>query len=247
MVKRKFVIYSILGIILILMLYFGYKTYQVFHDNKKTDEEINKIKDEVIINDVITPLPSSGDTEPDNVEESLPLDFDKLKRINGDTVGWIRIDYTNIDYPIVKGSDNVYYLNHSFYRESNVNGWIFENSSNSSNFDDENTVIFGHNTNGHTMFSELKDIYNGDLGNDITIYVYLENKTLSYKVFSIYLEDPNNTINISRYTNKDIVEYMESKSKIRMAANAFEDDKILTLSTCNNVTSDRLILHAKLI
>ena len=245
--KRKIVVYSILSIILILILYFGYKSYQILHDNKKTEDEINKIKDEVIINDDVTPLPSSDDTEPTETEPALPLDFEKLKSINSDTVGWIRIDYTNIDYPIVKGRDNVYYLNHSFYKKENVNGWIFENSSNSSNFDDENTVIFGHNTNGHTMFSELKDIYNGDLGTDITIYVYLENKTLSYKVFSIYLENPNNTSNISKYTNKEIVEYMMNKSKIRMSANAYEDDKILTLSTCNNVTNDRLILHAKLI
>lgn len=246
--KKKIVIYSILAIILILMAYFGYKFYQLIHDNKKINNEINKIKDEVVIEDTVPDKKEDDDKTDDTyVEPKLPLDFQKLRSLNSDTVGWIRIDHTNIDYPIVKTNNNTYYLNHSFYKESNVNGWIFENASNSSAFDDENTIIFGHNTNAKTMFSELKDIYNGDLGTDITINIYLENRILNYKVFSVYLENPNNTSNISKYTNSEIIKYMVNKSKLKIGANVSEEDKIITLSTCNNVTNDRLVLHAKLI
>lgn len=247
MQKKRIIFYALLVIIFLLMIYFGYKFYQLARDNKKTDDEIEKIKNEVIIENV--PAPASDNNEPEDtyVEPKLPLDFAKLKSINSDTVAWIRIDHTNIDYPIVKANNNSYYLDHSFYKESNVNGWIFENAANSSFFDDDNTVIFGHNTNGKTMFSELKDIYNGDLGTDITVNIYLDNAILSYKVFSVYLENPNNTSNISKYTNEDTVKYMVDKSKFKMVTTATEEDKILTLSTCNNVTNDRLILHAKLI
>ena len=119
------------------------------------------------------------------------------------------------------------------------------NSNNELDNADKNTVIFGHNTNGYTMFSELKNIYNGEYGSTIYITVYLENEKINYQVFSIYLENPNNTSNISKYLNQDIIDYMVSKSKFKTDLQVTEEDKILTLSTCNNVTNDRLVLHAK--
>ena len=239
--KQKIVLNIILIIILILIIYFGYKIFNTYKDNKSIEKEIDKIKEEVVIEED-NPL----DTEEDiQVEEKLTLDFDKLKSINEDTVGWIRVSNTDIDYPIVKGNDNSYYLNHSFYKDVNMNGWIFENSNNSSNFEDENTILFGHNTNGTTMFSELKGIYNGDYGSDINITIYLEDNTISYKVFSIYLEDPNNTKVISKYTNIYILDEIKNKSNIDFNVSINEDDKILTLSTCNNITEDRIIIHAK--
>ena len=95
------------------------------------------------------------------------------------------------------------------------------------------------------MFSELKNIYNGELGNTIYITIYLENEKINYQVFSIYLENPNSTSNISKYLNQDIINYMVDKSKIKTGVHVTEDDKILTLSTCNNVSNDRLVMHAK--
>ena len=148
--------------------YFSFKIYHTLSDNKKIKEEINKIKEEVIIEPDV-PEENDDDNDDETTEYKLPMDFSKLKSINSDTVAWIKVDNTNIDYPIVKTTNNIYYLNHSFYKTSNINGWIFENSDNSSNFTDENTIIFGHNTNGYTMFSEIKNIYNGELGN--TIYI----------------------------------------------------------------------------
>lgn len=245
MSKRKKIANIIIGIIIILIAYFSYEIVKTLNDNKKIDKEIAKIKEEVIIKEE----EEKKEEEPEETEEptevKLPLDFNKLKSINSDTVAWIKVDNTNIDYPVVKASNNTYYLSHSFYKTSNINGWIFESSENSSNFDDANTVIFGHNTNGYTMLSELKDIYNGILGTNINITVYLENSIINYKVFSIYLEKPENTGNISKYLNQKIIDYMKDKSKLKIDVDVNEGDQILTLSTCNNVTEDRLILHAK--
>ena len=244
MSKKKIIVLIILLIILSLISFFSYKIYKTLHDNKKIDEEITKIKEEVIIEKKEEEKPTEEPTTEEPVSEKLPMDFNKLKSINSDTVAWIKINNTNIDYPVVKGSDNTYYLDHSFYKEKNINGWIFENAANSSNFTDENTVLFGHNTNGYTMFSEIKDIYNGMHGTNINITIYLENNTLNYKVFSVYLENPNNTSNISKYVNEAIIKDMKAKSKLAIDADINEDSKILTLSTCNNITNDRLVLHA---
>ena len=236
----------IILIIIILIIYFCYQTYITYRDTKKIGEEVIKVKAEIII-DKEPPKEELVKTNEDNnyVPKKLTFDFQKLKSINSDTVGWIKINNTNIDYPIVKGKDNSYYLNHSFYKYQNINGWIFENSQNSPYFDDDNTVIFGHNTNARTMFSELRDIYKGKLGNDINIYIYLENESFTYKVFSIYLSKPSETTNITKYLNDDIVSSMKNNSKLNFNIDATSEDKILTLSTCNNITSDRIIMHAK--
>ena len=246
MPKRKIIFTIILITIIALACYFGYKMYKTYRDNLLSIDEANQIKELVIINDEnlpeIHPIESSPDDTPS--EPKLTLDFAKLKSINKDTVAWIKVANTNIDYPVVKGSNNTYYLNHSFYKNNNINGWIFENYQNSSLFDDDNTVIYGHNTNAKTMFSEIKDIYKGLLGTNIIITVYLEDTEINYKVFSVYLESPDNTTNLSRYLNDDIVANMKNKSKLMIDSNVSGDSKILTLSTCNNVTSDHIILHA---
>ena len=248
MQKRKIIISVILTLILLFISFFIFKIYRILSDNKKIDDEITKIKDEVIIESNENDNKENKQDEvgqPSIIENKLTMDFNKLKTINSDTVGWIKINNTNIDYPIVKGNDNTYYLNHSFYKENNINGWIFMNSNNSSSFTDDNTILFGHNTNSKTMFSELRDIYKGNLGNQIDITIYLENDILNYKVFSIYLENPNNTGNISEYTNDATVNNMKQKSKLNINVEVTKDDQILTLSTCNNVTEDRIIMHAK--
>ena len=245
MSKKKVIIYLVLAIIIALIGLMVYKIMKTINDNEKTKKEIVKIKEEVIIDTTVSDDDTEEPTEEPVEETKLPLDFNKLKAINSDTVAWIKVNNTNIDYPVVKTNNNTYYLNHSFYKDNNINGWIFENSENASDFTDENTIIFGHNTNGYTMFSEIKDIYNGMYGTSIYITIYLENNVLNYQVFSVYLEDPKNTSNISKYINQAIIDKMKEKSKLIIDSDVKKGDKILTLSTCNNVTNDRLVLHAK--
>lgn len=245
MVKKK-IITILFIIILVLISYYVFQIYKTLNDNNKTNNEILKIKDEVIIKeDDIIEKPDDNKDDNSYQPEKLIMDFNKLKDINSDTVGWIKINNTNIDYPVVKGNDNEYYLNHSFYKDNNINGWIFLSSDNSSSFTDDNSVIFGHNTNSYTMFSELRDIYKGKLGNDIYVTIYTEAGAINYQVFSIYLEDPNSTSNISKYLNQSIINYMKNKSNLNIDIDVLESDKILTLSTCNNMTNDRLVMHAK--
>lgn len=241
--KKKTILIILLLIIFLLIIYFSYRIFLNYKDDNEIKQELKEIKNEVII----------PKEEPKNIDESkekeeiskLELDFNKLKSINNDTVAWIRVSGTDIDYPIVQSTDNSYYLNHSFYKDINMNGWIFENSNNNKDFNDENTVLFGHNTNSSTMFSELKGIYKGEYGNSIKISIYLENNNYTYKVFSIYLDSPNNTTSISEYTNSYTLKEMKDKSKINFNIDITENDRILTLSTCNNITDDRIIMHAK--
>ena len=238
---NKTLLYFILIILTSGIIYCIYQIMLTIKDNQTIEKETINIKKDL---NIITTDISEGKLIT-NEKEKLTLDFTKLKQINEDTIGWIKVSNTNIDYPIVKTNNNDYYLNHSFYKNENRNGWIFANSENNTSFTDANTVLFGHNTNSKTMFSELKDIYKGILGTNITITIYLENNILNYKVFAIYLEKPEQTKSINKYINQDIIDEIIQKSKINFNISVTETDKILTLSTCNNTTEDRIIMHAK--
>jgi len=117
-----------------------------------------------------TPEPAPSPSEPGREdappETALPeltetpppwpaVDFQALSAINPDVVGWISIDGTGIDYPIVQGKDDKYYLDHLFTGEKGRAGCIFLDSENAADFSDPNSVIYGHYLNDGTMFSPL--------------------------------------------------------------------------------------------
>ena len=74
--------------------------------------------------------------------------FDKLLTINPDTVGWLTVNNTKINYPVVKGKDNDYYLKRDYNQNKNSMGWIYMDYRNSINILSQNTIIYGHNING---------------------------------------------------------------------------------------------------
>ena len=73
------------------------------------------------------------------------VDFKALKKINQEIVAWIRIPDTSIDYPVVQGNDDSYYLTHTFKKTEHVAGAIFLDSDNNADFSDDKNIIYGHN------------------------------------------------------------------------------------------------------
>lgn len=242
--RKKYILNIFLIISIITLIYSIYSIINLYKDNKSTQKIIEKIQFEVI-EELPNVIEKKTKTIQTKENYNLSLGFEKLKKINNDTVAWIKIIGTNIDYPIVQTTNNEYYLNHSFDKTDNQNGWPFLNSDNNKNFNDNNTVLFGHNTNNISMFSQLKDIYNNKFGNSIDIYIYLENKIIKYKVFSIYLEKPTNVSSISKFITDNTLKQNIKKSKINFKTDVTDKDYILTLSTCNNTTDDRIIMQAK--
>ncbi len=244
MKNKRMILTIILSLFVLLLIYSFYHIYNIVNDEEVTEKIINEVKDNIVID--YSTISDDEDILENEENEYLERNFEKLKDINDDTIGWIYVDGTNIDYPIVQGEDNDYYLNHSFYRESNSNGWIYMNYKNSSDFSDQNTIIYGHNTNGRTMFSDLKKIYDRELDSK-NIKIYLEDDILTYQIFSIYLVDSNDSLSISKYVSDISINEFIKRSKIDFNIDVNDDDKILTLSTCHNVTDKRIIVHAKLI
>ena len=156
-------------------------------------------------------------------EAQSPIDFTKLHQINEDIIAWISIPGTNIDYPVVRGIDNEYYLTHDIYKRKNQNGSIFLNVNNKKDLTDPNIVLFGHNTNSENMFSDLKKIYETKEPKEIILYT--ENDILKYQITESYLVKKNDD---SPY-------------------NIQTQTKELTLSTCFNQDSRRIIIKAQFV
>jgi len=232
--KRKYQIYIINIIIIILVGVFLFSTYCLIRISY-FKESAKKTNDK-IIKEVMIPKDSSNSEE--NEEDDLTINFSKLKEINSDVVGWIYIPGTKINYPIVK-RDNWYYLNHDIYKKYNILGSIFMNQFNQTDFSDSNTILFGHNNHqDHLMFTDLKDIYDGILGNELSVYIYTENETYVYQVSAAYLASPSDETPLNTKTN-----FFE-RTEREFLYDKGESMKTLTLSTCYEDSSQRIIIHA---
>lgn len=184
-------------------------------------------------------------------EKKYQIDFKKLESINGDTVGYIKVYGTDIDYIVVQGEDNSYYLEHNFNKERNVAGWVFADYKNQFDGSDKNIVIYGHNMRNGTMFGTLdKALKKEWMDNEQNRIIYLvtKDKTIKYEVFSVY------EIADEDYYIKTEFEYGEFDDFVNtVSQRSFEDfgvkindtDSILTLSTCGNNNKYRTVLHAK--
>ena len=133
---------------------------------------------------------------------------------NEDYRGWLNVENTNIDYPILQSYDNQYYLDKDINREYLMSGSIFMNYLNDG-FNDENTVLFGHNMRNGTMFAQLRKYKDRDFfyGNN-NINIELSNgETLKYEVFSVYVTDVEDNYIQTKFDNAN--EYKELLDRIK--------------------------------
>ena len=183
----------------------------------------------------------------------IDVDFNQLKEKNSDTIGWIQVNGTNINYPFVQTSNNEFYLNHSFDKSYNKAGWVFMDYRNNKTDYDKNTIIYAHGRMDNTMFGSLrKVITNGWLNNknNYVIKLSTEKENTLWQVFSVYkIPTTNDYIQVNFTDNEKFLEFKNmllKRSAFNFNTNVNENDKILTLSTCYN-DSDKVVLHAKLI
>lgn len=227
-------------IVIIIFLLSAYKLIEKHISNKKANEVYSELQE---IKENLT----------ENNEESLEEEVLDLSYINEDYRGWITIENTNIDYPILQGEDNDYYLSRDINKEYLKSGSIFLDYRNN-NFDDKNTVIYGHSMRNGTMFGQLKYFKeSGALDENKYIYILSpEGKTLKYEIFSVYTSDINdNYIETSFNSDEEYKEFLDKiceKSLFPVNIDISTEDKILTLSTCSyEYENARTVIHGKLI
>ena len=208
---------------IVCFLVSGFQIAKWLIETSKTENEYKDLATQVAIGDV-------------NLEE-------------GRVIGWIKIDNTTINYPIVRTDNNEYYLKRNFYKESSVSGAIFADCRNTKTLVDKNIVVYGHNMKNGSMFADLTDLYQGKLGKDITVNIYTEQKQLDFKVFSCYNTEPdeyslNTSITESNYDK--FITNLKNRSEQVFDTNPMNSNQVLTLSTCSNNGNNRIIVHAAL-
>lgn len=206
-----------------------------------------------------SPASSEGNSSQEPVLADNPVDFNALKAENPDIIGWISIPGCNIDYPVLQSADDMeedYYLNHSREKKSSVYGAIYIQKLNSDNFSDPNTVIYGHNMLNGTMFGTLKKFRNKEFFEENQyIYIYTPGHILTYKLYSAFVYDDRHILNsFNFYNNKEYGSFLNQTlnpksmvKNVREGVSVTTDDRIITLSTCTSVDTERYLVEGVLI
>lgn len=186
------------------------------------NKEIEELIDEVFIDD--------------SVIEENKIDWNYLKSINEDIIGWIEIERTQINYPILKDNDNIYYLNHNYLKNYNSNGSIF--TLDEKPFENSETLLYGHNMKNGTMFSILGNYLNKDfLFSHQKIKIYTPSKNYEGIIFSSYsIGIGTEKNNISNLSFDKRIEYYKNSSKVNVD-NVKTSNKIIKLSTCSYINN----------
>ena len=195
----------------------------------------------------------------DELENYNPIDhheekgFYQLEQKYPDVKGWISIEGTHIDYPLLQSEDNVKYLDHNAFGDYVVTGSIFLDYRFNANFTNFNTIIYGHHVPTGDMFGDIKKFTDKEFFDNHrfgTIYYNGEEKEL--EIFGI-LEVDAYDMNIYRPLSNNIEEnqayyqYLLSKATYKRDVSVTSEDKICLLSTCFlDVTNGRHILLAKI-
>ncbi len=237
------IIFFIVAYICIIAVFFQEFYFYISKSNiDKLNEEINNV-----------PLETEDENEITDEAHSLKEVFSTLLEINDETVGWLTVNNTNINYPIVQHSDNDYYLHRNFYKTKTSSGWVFMDYRNSTAELDDNTIIFGHRLKDNTMFGSLDNVIYSDWytnKENLTVKFNTLNKNMNWQVFSIYRVEYTIDYLKTEFQNKqefdEFINLITNRSVYNFKVSIDYGDKILTLSTCVSY-NDRLVLHAKLI
>lgn len=185
---------------------------------------------------------------------SFTVDWDALRAINPDVVGWIYVPGTTVNFPIVHGTDDKHYLKTDFYGQTSwvSFGSIFLSAANAADFSDANNIVYGHHMNDGSMFSPFADFGDADTFNGHrTVYVFTPTANYQLTTFSIVhcaADDPlAQTAFASEQERQAYVQDKVDRSVVTVAGlpSAADMKHTFAFSTCDNLASNgRWVLFA---
>lgn len=267
-ININFIKVSLGAVILVIIFMIGINYYKNYVDEQHYLGIENNLKEIIKVNqkkteeenplDVIEPGDEDLTTTTTTTTTVYDIQYEKvfstLQEINKDTVGWLTVNNTRIDYPVVQAKDNDYYLRRDYYQNKNRHGWIFMDYRNNPDELNENTIIYGHNLANQTMFGTLRYALNSywykKSANQIITF-NTPNENMKFQIFSIYtIPTTNDYLDITFPTTdayQSYIDLVKGRSIYDFNIEVTTGDKILTLSTCANGNDKRLVIHAKLI
>lgn len=254
------------SLVVLVITYIGISNYIALKQVTGIQNDLAKVIEETDPKDIIEKKNEENKQEAIEQAEEKEEPVEEIKLItnenlasllsvNEEVIGELKVNNTNVDYPVVQAKDNDYYLNHNINKDKNANGWVFMDYRNNSMNIDKNNIIYGHNMYySGVMFGSLhkttnKSWYTNPENQIITYNTLYEN--MQFQIFSIYrVPKTNDYLKVFFKDDNDFLEFINMISKrsiydfhVPVGAN----DKILTLSTCSNNGTKRLVIHAVLI
>lgn len=265
MKKNIGVLCLLIIIIITSLITLGYSTYQIIlwgKDNNKIDTQMEEVEEIVEIKEVpdgekvelVNPTQNKKDPYWDYIKLNfIDVNFSELKSINYETVGWIQVLGTNVNYPFVQTVDNKFYLTHQLDKKYNTAGWVFMDYRNNAYDFNDNTIIYAHGRLNKTMFGSLRNVIKESWyknKNNHIVKISTESENSLWQVFSTYkIKTTSDYLQIDFLTDDERLNFynmLKDRSVYDYKVNVMPDDKIITLSTCHN-DEEKIVLHAKLI
>ena len=261
----KALTYNGVKLVLIAMLYLGvllmfssvYHEYKAALEMRKLEEDLSTIsleEEHIEVDQINDESEEEANENTDDVfidpYTNIPNTFDKLLSINSDVVGWLSVNNTRVNYPVLQSKDNDYDLTHDIYGNYMISGWVFMDFRVNKESLNKNTIIYGHNMRSGLMFGTLYyasyyNWYTNPVNQIITFNTLNENA--EYKIFSIYkVDDTNDYLRVNFNGDEDFASFVnmiKSRSIYDFGVEVTSEDNILTLSTCSG-NNRRLVIHA---
>ena len=250
--KKSDVLLTIALIVAIAVFcYAAFNLYHIYTEYKKGTDEYNQIEAMAVTGRDADSTEVAGPSA--QIKPPIEVDFDKLKSVNEDVVGWIYVDaLPDISYPIVKGKDNQTYLHQTYEKNYNFAGTIFVDYENSGDFSDCNTLVYGHNMKNGSMFGHLKKFREDDklYKQDKYFWILTPERNYRYEIITAYTTGVNSdTYTLFKGPGEEFEKYLETIKGYSEIQTDDTDltikDRIVTLSTCTGNESTRFVVQGK--
>ena len=250
--KKSDVLLTIALIVAIAVFcYAAFNLYHIYTEYKKGTDEYNQIEEMAVTERDADSAEVAGPSA--QIKPPIEVDFDKLKSVNEDVVGWIYVDaLPDISYPIVKGKDNQTYLHQTYEKNYNFAGTIFVDYENSGDFSDCNTLVYGHNMKNGSMFGHLKKFREDDklYKQDKYFWILTPERNYRYEIITAYTTSVNSdTYTLFKGPGEEFEKYLETIKGYSEIQTDDTDltikDRIVTLSTCTGNESTRFVVQGK--
>lgn len=246
-------------ILVIILIFSGYKIYDYYRDNKSYDKNVKELETYIQSQDIGETKTenkssdsdqSNAKDKEDTISKEDQIAMEKIQALQAEypeIIGWITVPGTNIDHPFVQGEDNYFYLNHDFKGAYHAFGTVFMEKDNKPDFSDQNTILYGHNIRSGKFFHELTNYREPGF---VEEHPYIEIQTIDglsvYEIFAVYDADPYDNFRSPSYEGEAYDEFVnriiETNEIDHPLPKTF--DEILTLQTCLD-NDRRLVIHGK--
>ncbi len=244
---RKYLLVILIIIFISLSIYLIFNTYINMRDKSNNQE----LKNDIIVNE--------ENVKEENKNQSIIEKVKELKAINQDVKGWIKIDNTNINYPILQGEDNSYYLNKNYKKEFSNQGSIFLDKDADINNVNSNIIIYGHNMKNKEMFQNLINYKDKSYYEEHkNIEIITDTESMLYEIVSVFKSRVfyKNETNVFRYyyckdlsTKEKYDEYINNCKNIELYDTGVVPEfgeQIITLIVCEySQQNGRMVVVAR--